>query len=309
MFCSPPDISRNGFLRVLDEAVSRLDSGPPLLCGSLKMGHRRRTDPPEKIWPMSRLSVILEGADRHALNIDGKRQEATLLPGQCIYFTPNAWSIPFFDRASEFLGVVFRPDHIRLIQVVLNGAFPTENETPWAYHTAQPLDQPGTQIVSALDYMAEHEICSAGARELIVALLKQVREQLVDDSSTGRPTHIRSTATWSAVQAYIRENYSGELSRKSVARALGLHPNYISNLAQRLTGHSFRQELEQIRMGHARQLLHDSKVPVAQIGKLCGYADSDRFSKVFRRANGLTPTQFRELRVAARPLQKLPPLA
>lgn len=309
MFANPPDVSRDGFLRVLDEALSRLDDRPPVLAASSSADLRRPGDPPGRVNPVPRLSIVLEGSDAHAICIQGRRQEIVLSRGHCIYFSPDAWTIPYFNRPTRFFGLAFHPHCVRFVQVILTGEYPKEALTPWAYHTAQPLGEAGLHVVRALNFMAEQGQATAGARELVLGLLKQAQEQLAGDLPAGRPTKLRSIGTWGAVRAYISEHFSGDVSRKTVGHALGLHPNYLSILVPRVAGHSFREEVDQVRIGHARQLLRDSNMKVASIGRLCGYADGVRFCKAFRRITGVTPTQFRQTGNITRPLQNSPPVA
>jgi AraC-like DNA-binding protein len=81
-------------------------------------------------------------------------------------------------------------------------------------------------------------------------------------------------------------------SRAEVARRIGLHPR---TLGRRLKdgGTTFQALLDETRLQLARQLLHDTRAPVARIADSLGYRDPTVFTRAFRRWTGLTPRDFR----------------
>jgi AraC-like DNA-binding protein len=58
-------------------------------------------------------------------------------------------------------------------------------------------------------------------------------------------------------------------------------------------GSSFRELLEEIRYGLAREYLADTGLPMGEIASLLGYTDSGNFSHAFRRWAGVSPTRWR----------------
>jgi AraC-like DNA-binding protein len=54
--------------------------------------------------------------------------------------------------------------------------------------------------------------------------------------------------------------------------------------------------LTRIRITNARRLLAQTQLSVAQVGRLCGFPSASRFSAVFQKDAGLTPSRFRKLR-------------
>ena len=48
-------------------------------------------------------------------------------------------------------------------------------------------------------------------------------------------------------------------------------------------------------MSHAQKLLiHEPSLSVKQIGEMCGYHDQGYFSRIFKKYEGVTPSEFRE---------------
>lgn len=84
----------------------------------------------------------------------------------------------------------------------------------------------------------------------------------------------------------------GQCSRGEVARQLGLHERTLGRRLQ-ATGTTFQRLLDDTRAEIARQLLRDTRVPVARIATALGYGDPTVFTRAFTRWTGRTPSQFR----------------
>lgn len=86
-----------------------------------------------------------------------------------------------------------------------------------------------------------------------------------------------------------------------LASATGFSSGHLSRAFRARYGMSVIAGLERIRLGRAEVLLRRSDLTVAQIARLCGFADPLHFSRRFRAANGCSPRAFRDLRVSAAP--------
>ena len=56
---------------------------------------------------------------------------------------------------------------------------------------------------------------------------------------------------------------------------------------------NFLAYLTNIRMERAKQLLLSTDLPVAEVSEQAGYGDYRVFTKVFKKAEGVTPSQYR----------------
>jgi AraC-like DNA-binding protein len=289
---NPPDISKMGFLALLDLAIDRLGDAPPFLAGSIPCATHQTGDAPPRISPWPRLGVQLEGPQFYDVSVLGKRTRVSMSPMRGIYWATNSWSIDHFDTIGEALGLVLQPKYLRFIQVRVTGS-PPPGATPWAYHTSAPLGGAGMMVARALDRLTDDPDGASVARDLFLVLLRLARQHLLDDDPEDQ-SHDRVQSSWRAVQTHIEENFSATTSRKSVADAMRLHPNYLSRLARRVTGQSFRQVLESIRMEYAKRLLRHTDQKLHGIAAACGYSDAPNFSRAFHRATGTTPGRFRK---------------
>ena len=58
-------------------------------------------------------------------------------------------------------------------------------------------------------------------------------------------------------------------------------------------GRTIIEELARIRLGRAKRLLVESGAPVKEVAAACGYQTSNRLCESFRKAEGITPGQYR----------------
>lgn len=83
-----------------------------------------------------------------------------------------------------------------------------------------------------------------------------------------------------------------QCSRREVARQLGLHERTLGRRLQ-ASGTTFQRLLDETRLDIARQLLRDTRVPVARVAAALGYGDPTVFTRAFARWTGRTPSRFR----------------
>ena len=92
---------------------------------------------------------------------------------------------------------------------------------------------------------------------------------------------------------YLSNHYSEAVTLASAAKSAGVHPSYLSALFRKVTGLTFKDYLNQIRVEHALELLKNTDYPIMEIAISCGFNDQSYFTKVFKKQTGMTPRQFR----------------
>jgi AraC-like DNA-binding protein len=97
-----------------------------------------------------------------------------------------------------------------------------------------------------------------------------------------------------AVIALINRSYGESLSLSDLAECACLHPTYFNQVFKRIVGMPPMKFLEQQRLRHAKELLSQSALPVADVAVKVGYQDPYYFSRAFRRLTGLAPSAYRE---------------
>ena len=95
------------------------------------------------------------------------------------------------------------------------------------------------------------------------------------------------------ITRYLQEHLSEELSLSVLAEEFHLSAQYISQLFKSEIGVGFLTYLTSIRMEHAKKLLLSTSLSIAEVSEQSGYADYRVFTKVFKKSEGITPSQYR----------------
>ena len=137
---------------------------------------------------------------------------------------------------------------------------------------------PGNEVLA--DEEKTHDYLSE-----ILALALSLRE----DHTLGRYHDVIKDAI-----AYINEHYSDEeLSLNTLAAQVNFSPNHLSSIFKQETGQPFIKYLTDYRMNMAKELLSRTSKKSNEIGILVGYKDPHYFSYLFKKTQGVTPTQYR----------------
>lgn len=125
-----------------------------------------------------------------------------------------------------------------------------------------------------------------GWEELMPAWIEPVHSQ----SRQGTPTRYVV-----AMVRYILENLSEPLTVEDVAEIVGLHPNYALNLFTSVMRVPIRKFIVRMRLVHARALLFESRLSIANVAYQSGFNSLSQFYAHFKKAYGVTPLELRNL--------------
>ena len=138
--------------------------------------------------------------------------------------------------------------------------------------------------IKAFDYLLkpwkEERLC-----ELINTAIENVRSVQKTDSIVHSQKNV--------IKDYIDRNYKKDISAKDVAGILGYSDVYFSKVFKQLFDDNFINYLTKIRIDRAKVLLKDISFNIKEVGKSVGYADSNYFTKVFKRSIGMSPSEYR----------------
>ena len=96
-----------------------------------------------------------------------------------------------------------------------------------------------------------------------------------------------------AVMTYIETHYLEKFSLKRMAGDLYVNGSYLLRVFRKQTGCTPLAYHHQIRCERAKELLRDTRDPVAEIGETVGFASPAHFTHVFKKLEGCTPTEYR----------------
>lgn len=97
------------------------------------------------------------------------------------------------------------------------------------------------------------------------------------------------------IDTYMKEHFTEPISTKFVAEMFGFTPAYLSTIFREYKSVTPADYIIRLRIDKAKELLAaDSKCKIKEIAAFVGYEDSLYFSKVFKKATGMSPKQFIE---------------
>ena len=95
------------------------------------------------------------------------------------------------------------------------------------------------------------------------------------------------------ITRYLQEHLAEEISLSVLAEEFHLNAQYISQLFKSEIGVNFLAYLTNIRMEKAKKLLLSTSLSIAEVAEQTGYGDYRVFTKVFKKSEGSTPSQYR----------------
>ena len=93
--------------------------------------------------------------------------------------------------------------------------------------------------------------------------------------------------------AYLQEHLSEDITLQTLAEEFHLNPSYISQLFKNELGMKYHDYLTKLRMDKARTLLASTGKSITEIAGETGFRDYRVFTKVFKSAEGESPSAFR----------------
>lgn len=118
-------------------------------------------------------------------------------------------------------------------------------------------------------------------------LLERCIGLLTQNSSFNDQTLVRKAMD------YIEHHYAHDISLDLVAAHVHLSPAYLSRIFNKKTDTSFSEYLTQVRLKEAKQRLRMSNETIDQIAAVTGFRSNSYFSAVFKKHEGITPSEYR----------------
>lgn len=125
------------------------------------------------------------------------------------------------------------------------------------------------------------------ARKYIHGYLFEILEALREQRSSKTPELLEK-----AIQ-YIHTNYVENITLEDVADEVGFSSYYFSKLFKKTFDITFSDYLTNYRITQAKELLRNPMMTVKGITYQVGFMDPNYFARVFKKIEGLTPTEYR----------------
>lgn len=137
-------------------------------------------------------------------------------------------------------------------------------------------------------------------KSLHIELVKVLYLQLLIDSlrAIHEPTHREFTEKWrrsvaDEVIRYIDGNGGRAVELSELVSHLAISKNYLNVIFREMTGKTIIQYSAELRTRLAKELLKEDRLRLREIAEQLGYYDQYHFCKVFKKATGVSPSEYR----------------
>ncbi len=131
-----------------------------------------------------------------------------------------------------------------------------------------------------------HQLCASYLLQLLSSYSRAAKRLKSGEKTPGN-------SNMEKVIKAMNEEFQQEHAVEYYAEMANLSLFQFIRSFKKLTGFTPARYIEKIRIAKARELLRDSSLSVAEISAIAGYKDPFYFSKVFKKASGITPSEYR----------------
>lgn len=143
-----------------------------------------------------------------------------------------------------------------------------------------------------MDIMEEGRYDTIYKEENCVALAKVLLRRVGNELNMSNEDSQTAKATYRRCRHYINAHFSTIRSLAQVAEACGISIPYLCRLFENYADTSPYELLTQLRLRKAAMMLSTTRLPVATVAQQVGYRNIPQFSRMFKVAFGVPPSQY-----------------
>lgn len=98
----------------------------------------------------------------------------------------------------------------------------------------------------------------------------------------------------SEIIGYINNNYYEDITLASISEDFYISPCYFSRTFKKLSGLSFTEYINNVRVKEARKLLYKTNMNIAEIAETTGFKSNTHFDRVFKNIMGMSPLTYKK---------------
>ncbi len=103
-----------------------------------------------------------------------------------------------------------------------------------------------------------------------------------------------SNKTISKIIGYVNNNYADGISLNSISEKFFISPYYFSRTFKKITGFSFVDYLNNVRIKEAQKLLVQTDLGIEEVSRTVGFNSATHFGRIFKKITDITPLAYKK---------------
>ena len=149
-------------------------------------------------------------------------------------------------------------------------------------------------VADLIIYFIENLFSSENARRVEANFSPEIRQSYAKSMYTEGEHSRHRDEDIVRLQYWINENFGQDISGSAMAKMLGISVRSLNRRFSNATHQTPHAYLRKIRLDHAKELLKQSNLSVADIAEQIGFNDNSHFCSTFKRYTSVTPGEYRE---------------
>ncbi len=135
----------------------------------------------------------------------------------------------------------------------------------------------------------QHEIFMHALLQQLLIAVHRIYARAQDVFEFVSPTHRKI----SELADYINKHYAESLPLSEVSAAFHMSASYTSRMFKQVTGFSYIEYINSVRVKEAQRMLRETKLKVIRIAEDVGFESVAHFGRVFKQISGTAPMEYR----------------
>ncbi len=149
------------------------------------------------------------------------------------------------------------------------------------------LDEAAAHNANPLEYYKL--MCSAKVLEALVETYRSFVLFTTQNMTAGLPKSYRKIQQ---LLSHLNAGYAEKITSVDIEEFTDCSFDYINRIFKQLTHQTIFTYLNMVRINHAKELISTTNMKLTEIGQAVGFHDLYYFSKVFKKATGVSPSTF-----------------
>ncbi|MBE5733148.1 MAG: helix-turn-helix domain-containing protein [Clostridiales bacterium] len=209
--------------------------------------------------------------------------------GDIVIYNPLTYHAEYFDRETcdEVMFFGFSRLNVECFApgTLCDGLFKI-------LHTGKYFDEFSFYCDQLLKEKNAKEFQYSAISESLLNILISYILRLSDDTKI-----TENTNTCNQIKDYLDKNYTSNKSIDDICRDLYINKYYLTHLFKDAMGVPPLKYMITKRISLAKELLTTTDLTIEEVAIKCGYSDTTYFIKVFKKAEGITPIEFKNQQI------------